>query len=126
MRIERPELQHELLVANSRQDLATFNPPPVLHFEFCQPSFEKRANLIALLDDIAAIAKVAAASLDDVASQAAKAGVTDTCEEPSGQTDFLTQLRAVMSRIRYLPPSFMASLIFIRSNSPQGRMLARS
>ena len=33
-------------------------------------------GLIALLDDLAAIAKVAAASLDDVASQAAKAGVT--------------------------------------------------
>ena len=32
-------------------------------------------GLIALLDDIAAIAKVAAASLDDVASQAAKAGI---------------------------------------------------
>ncbi len=32
-------------------------------------------GLIALLDDIAAIAKVAAASLDDVAAQAAKAGV---------------------------------------------------
>jgi len=32
-------------------------------------------GLIALLDDIAGIAKVAAASLDDVASQAAKAGV---------------------------------------------------
>ena len=32
-------------------------------------------GLIALLDDIAAIAKVAASSLDDVASQAAKAGV---------------------------------------------------
>src|SRR6187200_2039988 len=32
-------------------------------------------GLIALLDDIGAIAKVAAASLDDVASQAAKAGV---------------------------------------------------
>ncbi len=32
-------------------------------------------GLIALLDDVAAIAKVAAASLDDVASQAAKAGV---------------------------------------------------
>jgi Protein of unknown function (DUF808) len=32
-------------------------------------------GLIALLDDTAAIAKVAAASLDDVASQAAKAGV---------------------------------------------------
>ena len=31
-------------------------------------------GLIALLDDIAAIAKVAAASLDDVASQAVKAG----------------------------------------------------
>jgi len=30
---------------------------------------------IALFDDIAAIAKVAAASLDDVASQAANAGV---------------------------------------------------
>jgi len=32
-------------------------------------------GLIALLDDIAAIAKVAAASIDDVAAQAAKAGV---------------------------------------------------
>ena len=32
-------------------------------------------GLIALLDDLAAIAKVAAANLDDVASQAAKAGV---------------------------------------------------
>jgi hypothetical protein len=32
-------------------------------------------GLIALLDDVAAIAKVAAASLDDVVTQAAKAGV---------------------------------------------------
>ena len=32
-------------------------------------------GLISLLDDIAAIAKVAAASLDDVASQAARAGI---------------------------------------------------
>ena len=32
-------------------------------------------GLLALLDDVAAIAKVAAASLDDIASQAAKAGV---------------------------------------------------
>src|SRR3954453_14563472 len=32
-------------------------------------------GLIGLLDDVAAIAKVAAASLDDVAGQAAKAGV---------------------------------------------------
>ena len=32
-------------------------------------------GLIALLDDVAAIAKVAAASLDDVAGQAAKAGM---------------------------------------------------
>src|SRR6478609_11747833 len=31
-------------------------------------------GLIALLDDVAALAKVAAASLDDVAAQAAKAG----------------------------------------------------
>ena len=31
-------------------------------------------GLIALLDDVAAIAKVAAASLDDVAGQAIKAG----------------------------------------------------
>jgi len=30
---------------------------------------------MALLDDVAALAKVAAASLDDVASQAAKAGI---------------------------------------------------
>jgi uncharacterized protein len=33
-------------------------------------------GLIALLDDIAAIAKLAAVSLDDVAAQAAKAGAT--------------------------------------------------
>ena len=32
-------------------------------------------GLLALLDDVAALAKVAAASLDDVAGQAAKAGV---------------------------------------------------
>ncbi|MFN3277914.1 MAG: DUF808 family protein, partial [Paracoccus hibiscisoli] len=32
------------------------------------------SGLIALLDDIAAISKVAAASIDDVAGQAAKAG----------------------------------------------------
>lgn len=32
-------------------------------------------GLIALLDDVAAIAKVAAASLDDVAAQATKAGL---------------------------------------------------
>src|SRR3954453_17136595 len=31
-------------------------------------------GLIALLDDVAALAKVAAASLDDIAGQAAKAG----------------------------------------------------
>jgi predicted DNA repair protein MutK len=35
-------------------------------------------GLIALLDDIAAIAKVAAASLDDVVAQAAKAGIKAT------------------------------------------------
>jgi len=34
--------------------------------------------LIALLDDVAAIAKVAAASLDDVVAQAAKAGIKAT------------------------------------------------
>ena len=32
-------------------------------------------GLIALLDDVAALAKVAAASLDDVAAQAGRAGV---------------------------------------------------
>ena len=32
------------------------------------------SGLLALLDDVAAIAKIAAASVDDVASQAAKAG----------------------------------------------------
>ena len=32
-------------------------------------------RLIALFDDVAAIAKMAAASLDDAASQAAKAGI---------------------------------------------------
>ena len=32
------------------------------------------SGLLALLDDVAAIAKVAAASVDDVVSQAAKAG----------------------------------------------------
>ena len=34
----------------------------------------RMSGLLALLDDVAAIAKVAAASLDDVAAQAAKAG----------------------------------------------------
>ena len=36
--------------------------------------FDMSVGLIALLDDVAALAKVAAASLDDVAGQAAKAG----------------------------------------------------
>jgi uncharacterized protein len=52
-------------------------------------------GLIALLDDIAAIAKVAAASLDDIASQAAKAGakaagvvIDDTAVTPRYVTGF--------------------------------------
>jgi uncharacterized protein len=49
------------------------------HFRHCTAS-EKKAKplsigLIALLDDVAALAKAAAASLDDVAAQAAKAGI---------------------------------------------------
>ena len=52
-------------------------------------------GLMALLDDIAALAKVAAASIDDVASQAAKAGtkaagvvIDDTAVTPRYLTDF--------------------------------------
>lgn len=52
-------------------------------------------GLIALLDDVAAIAKVAAASLDDVATQAAKAGakaagvvIDDTAVTPRYVTGF--------------------------------------
>ncbi|MDO8875839.1 MAG: DUF808 domain-containing protein [Pseudolabrys sp.] len=55
-------------------------------------------GLIALLDDIAAIAKVAAASLDDVASQAAKAGakaagvvIDDTAVTPGYVIGFAAQ-----------------------------------
>ncbi len=36
------------------------------------------SGLLALLDDVAAIAKVAAASVDDVAAQAMKAGGAKT------------------------------------------------
>lgn len=52
-------------------------------------------GLVALLDDIAALAKVAAASIDDVAGQAAKAGtkaagvvIDDTAVTPRYVTDF--------------------------------------
>jgi len=52
-------------------------------------------GLVALLDDIAALAKVAAASIDDVAGQAAKAGtkaagvvIDDTAVTPRYLTDF--------------------------------------
>jgi uncharacterized protein len=55
-------------------------------------------GLIALLDDIAALAKVAAASLDDIAGQAAKAGVKaagvvidDTAVTPRYVTGFSSQ-----------------------------------
>ena len=55
-------------------------------------------GLIALLDDIAAIAKVAAASIDDVASQAAKAGakaagvvIDDTAVTPGYVIGFSAQ-----------------------------------
>ena len=53
-------------------------------------------GLIALLDDVAALAKVAAASLDDVAAQAAKAGakaagvvIDDTAVTPRYVTGLL-------------------------------------
>src|SRR6478672_9381338 len=52
-------------------------------------------GLIALLDDIAALAKVAAASIDDIAGQAAKAGtkaagvvIDDTAVTPRYVTGF--------------------------------------
>src|SRR5215813_8863287 len=52
-------------------------------------------GLIGLLDDVAAIAKVAAASLDDIATQAAKAGakaagvvIDDTAVTPRYVTGF--------------------------------------
>ena len=53
-------------------------------------------GLIALLDDLAAIAKVAAAQLDDVAGQAAKAGakaagvvIDDAAVTPVTSSDLL-------------------------------------
>ena len=42
-------------------------------------------GLIALFDEIAAIAKVATASLDDVANQAAKAGSAERSMRPPKQ-----------------------------------------
>lgn len=56
------------------------------------------SGLLALLDDVAAIAKVAAASIDDVAGQAAKAGakaagavIDDTAVAPAYVTGFSAQ-----------------------------------
>ena len=64
-------------------------------------------GLIGLLDDIAAIAKVAAASLDDVASQAAKAGakaagvvIDDTAVTPGYVIGFEPEARACRSSAR--------------------------
>ena len=52
-------------------------------------------GLIALLDDVASLAKAAAASLDDIAGQAAKAGtkaagvvIDDTAVTPRYLTEF--------------------------------------
>src|SRR5437773_1452410 len=51
------------------------SPPPLRKCRIDDEREESMSvGLIALLDDIAAIAKVAAASLDEVAGQAAKAG----------------------------------------------------
>jgi len=41
------------------------------------------SGLLALLDDVAAIAKLAAAQLDDVAAQASKAGVKAAGRRPA-------------------------------------------
>ena len=45
-------------------------------------------GLMALLDDVAALARVAAASLDDVAGQAAKAGAKAAGVKASLPTSF--------------------------------------
>jgi Protein of unknown function (DUF808) len=51
------------------------SPPPLRKCRIDDEREESMSvGLIALLDDIAAIAKVAAASLDEIAGQAAKAG----------------------------------------------------
>ena len=59
-------------------------------------------GLIGLLDDVAAIAKMAAASLDDVAAQAAKAGAK--------AAGVVIDDTAVTPRNRKSLPRFMASL----------------
>jgi len=51
------------------------SPPHREHDEDFEERIPVSIGLIALLDDVAAIARVAAASLDDVASQAARAGM---------------------------------------------------
>jgi uncharacterized protein len=61
-------------------------------------------GLLGLLDDVAAIAKVAAASLDDVAAQATKAGakaaavvIDDADLRPSGSCRSWAGLRSARS-----------------------------
>ena len=69
-------------------------------------------GLIALLDDVASLAKAAAASLDDIAGQAAKAGakaagvvIDDTAVTPR----YLTEFAASDPRIRATFLSFSPS-----------------
>src|SRR4029450_7553824 len=59
-------------------------------------------GLMALLDDVAALAKVAAASIDDVAGQAAKAG-TKAAGLPSADTAVTPRYLTEFSPARELP-----------------------
>ena len=72
-------------------------------------------GLMALLDDIAALAKVAAASIDDIAGQAAKAGVKaagvvidDAAVTPRYVTDFSPARRLSAEKTMALLPGVLA------------------
>jgi predicted DNA repair protein MutK len=60
-------------------------------------------GLLGLLDDIAAIAKVAAASLDDVAAQATKAGAKAASGEFDQKSAALDRLYARLVRLALTP-----------------------
>ncbi|MDB5505653.1 MAG: hypothetical protein JWR75_291 [Devosia sp.] len=87
-------------------------------------------GLLALLDDIAAIAKVAAASLDDVASQAAKAGlkaagavIDDAAVTPAYVTGFKADRElpivariafgSIKNKLLYLLPAALILSLFL-------------
>lgn len=87
-------------------------------------------GLIALLDDVASIAKAAAASLDDIAGQAAKAGtkaagvvIDDTAVTPRYLTEFTAArelpvvgkiaLGSLKNKLLYLLPAALALSLFL-------------